>query len=159
MLGFDTERSARAGEVRAALSEHLPTVFPGYPTHFADGDDEGASAVPAHTDGSLAHRVEVTDLGTWFDRRLGFDPRAGVTTADWPAAPTQRPAENTGGRGVPRRAGQLAAVRDALAWPSRPTRPPARSTPARSGCCARTGSPARCASRTPSARESYVQDP
>ncbi|MDU0290506.1 DUF4037 domain-containing protein, partial [Saccharothrix longispora] len=133
VLGFDTERSAdhgwgprlqlfldpddpRAGDVRAALSEHLPTVFLGYPTHFAGGDDEGASAVMAHTDGPVAHRVEVTDLGTWFDRRLGFDPRAGVTAADWLAAPTQRLAETTGGGVFHDGLGQLAAARDALAW-------------------------------------------
>ncbi|GAA3462893.1 hypothetical protein GCM10018963_49060 [Saccharothrix longispora] len=108
------------------MSEHLPTVFPGYPTHFAGGDDEGASAVPAHTDGPLARSVEVTDLGTWFDRRLGFDPRAGVTTADWPAAPTQRPAETTGGWGVPRRAGAVGggARRTGPGRADRPGRPP-----------------------------------
>lgn len=130
--GYDTARSAdhewgprlqlfldpedtRADDIRTALAEHLPKAFLGWPTHFA-GDGEDGVGVMADTDGPVAHRVDVVDLGTWFDRQLGFDPRAGVTTADWLAAPTQRLLEATAGRVFHDGLGQLEPARAALRW-------------------------------------------
>ncbi|WP_243706110.1 hypothetical protein [Micromonospora sp. KC721] len=55
------------------------------------------------TDGPVAHRVVVTDVGTWCDARLGFDARRQLTVLDWLATPGQRLAEVTGVAGVPRR--------------------------------------------------------
>ncbi|MFJ6677130.1 DUF4037 domain-containing protein [Actinosynnema sp. NPDC091369] len=132
VLGFDTERSAdhewgprlqlfldpddtRADDIRTALAEHLPKVFLGYPTHFADTEDEGVGQM-AFTDGPVRHRVEVTDAGTWFDRQLGFDPRGGVTARDWLGAPTQRLAETTGGAVFHDGLGVLTGAREALRW-------------------------------------------
>ncbi|WP_246108128.1 DUF4037 domain-containing protein [Saccharothrix saharensis] len=132
VLGFDTERSAdhewgprlqlfldpddtRADDIRTALAEHLPKVFRGYPTHFADTGDEGVGHM-AVTDGPVRHRVEVTDAGTWFDRQLGFDPRGGVTVRDWLRAPTQRLAETTGGAVFHDGLGVLTGAREALRW-------------------------------------------
>ncbi|MFD1149645.1 DUF4037 domain-containing protein [Saccharothrix hoggarensis] len=133
VLGFDTERSAdhewgprlqlfldpddtRADDIRTALAEHLPKAFLGYPTHFAGGDGDRASARMTPTDGPVDHRVDVTDAGTWFDRELGFDPRAGVTVHDWLAAPTQRLAETTAGAVFHDGLGVLTAAREALSW-------------------------------------------
>jgi hypothetical protein len=93
VLGCDTERStdhdwgARlqvflrdddvepvAEPVRTVLSERLPTLIAGW-----------------------APWIEVSGVAGWFSRSLGFDPRAGVTTFDWLATPSQRLAEVTGG--------------------------------------------------------------
>ncbi|MFC6088826.1 DUF4037 domain-containing protein [Saccharothrix lopnurensis] len=137
VLGFDTTRSAdhewgprlqlfldpedtRADDVRAALAEHLPKIFLGWPTHFATTGDgttgDEAAGVMAPTSGPVDHRVEITDLGSWFDRQLGFDPRAGVTAADWLAAPTQRLLETTAGAVFHDGLGQLTPARAELRW-------------------------------------------
>ncbi|MCC8243568.1 DUF4037 domain-containing protein [Saccharothrix luteola] len=132
VLGFDTERSAdhewgprlqlfldpddtRADDIGAALAEHLPKVFLGFPTHFVGTEDEGVGRM-ALTDGPVRHRVDVTDAATWFDRRLGFDPRGGVTVRDWLGAPTQRLAETTAGAVFHDGLGVLTPAREALRW-------------------------------------------
>ena len=107
VLGFDTGRSvdhdwgprlqvflagddrSQAGQVTAMLAGRLPATFRGYPVAFAVTGEPG---------GPARHRVEVTGLGEWLTRQLGFDPRHGVSVRDWLATPSQRLAEVTGGR-------------------------------------------------------------
>ncbi|MFF4274044.1 DUF4037 domain-containing protein [Streptomyces sp. NPDC001536] len=134
VLGFDTARSAdhewgprlqifltpqeatRHGErITALLSERLPKTFHGYPTHFASTGEAGIGVMRA-TERPVHHRVQVTDPGAWFGDHLGFDPRPGVTTADWLATPTQRLAEVTAGAVFHDGLGQLAAARAGLDW-------------------------------------------
>ncbi|WP_169747977.1 DUF4037 domain-containing protein [Pseudonocardia acaciae] len=123
VLGFDGERSTdhdwgarlqifltdedarRAGEVDAMLTRRLPASWRGHPTAFARTRDP-----------RVRHRVECTTLGAYLGDQLGFDPRAGVTTADWLATPTQRLAEVTGGAVFHDGPGELTAARAALAW-------------------------------------------
>jgi hypothetical protein len=132
VLGFDTERSAdhewgprlqlflspedgRGKEIVAMLADHLPKTFRGYPTNFvAAGDDHVRHMAP--TDGPVYHRVDVTDLNTWFSDHLGFDPRGPITTAQWLATPTQTLAEATGGAVFHDGLNQLVKVRAQLAW-------------------------------------------
>lgn len=123
VLGFDTARSTdhdwgprceiflergdpelirRLDDVLAA---RLPSTWHGYPTAFP------------HTRASgTRHRIVITDFGPWVRAKLGFDPRAGVTRADWLAVPTQRLAEFTGGAVFHDGLGVLAPARAALAW-------------------------------------------
>ncbi|QNP68047.1 DUF4037 domain-containing protein [Streptomyces roseirectus] len=134
VLGFDTVRSAdhewgprlevflrpqdvvRYGEgIRALLAERLPKTFCGYPTHFAPTGEPGIG-VMRETDGPVRHRVDVVGLGAWFTERLGFDPRRGVTPADWLATPTQRLAEVTAGAVFHDGLGALVPARAALDW-------------------------------------------
>ncbi|WP_328688757.1 DUF4037 domain-containing protein [Streptomyces phaeochromogenes] len=134
VLGFDTARSAdhewgprlqlfldpqdvtRHGTtITEMLSERLPKTFRGYPTHFASAGEAGIR-VMERTDGPVHHRVEVTDLGAWFTAQLGFDPRRGVTPADWLATPAQLLAEVTGGAVFHDGLGELALARAALDW-------------------------------------------
>lgn len=126
VLGFDTERStdhdwgprllvllsARdaerlGGAVDEMLAARLPARFGGYPVAFQVTRD------PA---GGARHRVEVTGLDDWLTGRLGFDPRRGVTVADWLAAPWQRLAEVTAGAVFHDEPGELSRARAALSW-------------------------------------------
>ncbi|WP_055618189.1 DUF4037 domain-containing protein [Streptomyces phaeochromogenes] len=134
VLGFDTARSAdhewgprlqlfldpqdvtrHGATITELLSERLPKTFRGYPTHFASAGEAGIR-VMERTDGPVHHRVEVTDLGAWFTAQLGFDPRRGVTPADWLATPAQLLAEVTGGAVFLDGLGELASARAALDW-------------------------------------------
>lgn len=134
VLGFDTARSAdhewgprvqlflcpqdvtqHAERLDAVFAERLPKSFCGYPTHFATTEQNGIGTMQA-TDGPVRHRVEVTDPRGWFTGQLGFDPGAGVTTADWLAVPTQRLAEVTAGAVFHDGLGQLAPARARLDW-------------------------------------------
>jgi hypothetical protein len=126
VLGFDTQRStdhdwgprlqillaagtpsADADRMVAALADRLPASFRGYPVRFAlSGEPPGAAR----------HHVRVAPLDAWLRGHLGFDPRAGITTLDWLATPTQRLAELTGGAVFHDGLGELEPVRASLAW-------------------------------------------
>jgi hypothetical protein len=132
VLGFDTARSAdhewgprlqlflrpedaasQGPDIIAMLSQRLPRDFLGYPTHFAG---EGPVRIMTETTGPVSHRVDVTDLGTWCENELGFDPRAGVSAFDWLATPTQRLAETTAGAVFHDDLGELVPLRERLRW-------------------------------------------
>ncbi|MFG1780251.1 DUF4037 domain-containing protein [Micromonospora sp. NPDC049051] len=130
LLGLDTPRStdhdwgprgqlfvaasdaALIPRLRATLDADLPAEFLGWPTRFTGHGRLGV----ADRAGSR-HGVTIHELGGWWHDRLGFDPAAGVSAADWLATPTQRLAEVTGGAvfhdGLD---GALRGARAALAW-------------------------------------------
>ena len=126
VLGFDTERSTDhdwgprlclflgdedaerlAGPVGEMLAGRLPAAFRGYPV---------ACGVTRDPASGTRHRVEVFGLGGWLTRRLGFDPRPGVTVRGWRAAPWQRLAEVTAGAVFHDGTGELSRARAALSW-------------------------------------------
>ncbi|MFI6653870.1 DUF4037 domain-containing protein [Streptomyces sp. NPDC050529] len=134
VLGFDTVRSAdhewgprlqiflcsqdatrHGARISALLSERLPKTFRGYPTHFASAGEADIRVMQA-TDGPVHHRVEITDPGAWFTAHLGFDPRTGITLADWLATPTQLLAEVTAGAVFHDGLGELVPARANLDW-------------------------------------------
>ncbi len=132
VLGFDTPRSAdhewgprlevflspagagRIPELDRRLAERLPRTFHGWSTHFEiiEGDHVGRMT-PA--DGRVRHRVDIATVDGWLER-LGADPRAGLTPADWMALATQSLAEVTGGAVFHDGLGELEPVRAALSW-------------------------------------------
>jgi hypothetical protein len=133
VLGYDTMRSTdhewgprlqiflsqeehdRAGEqLRSALAESLPKQFLGWSTHF--GPHDAAIRRMEPTEGPVRHRVDILSVGGWSEAQLGFDPRAGVSTFDWLATPTQRLAETVGGAVFYDGLGELHALRERLAW-------------------------------------------
>ncbi|WP_437082233.1 DUF4037 domain-containing protein [Streptomyces sp. enrichment culture] len=134
VLGFDTARSRdhewgprlelflRPGDVArhaTAISERLaaglPRTFLGHPTHLVPTDEAGIRVMAA-TDGPVRHAVDITDPGTWFTGRLGFDPGRGVTLRDRLSAPTQRLAEVTSGDVFHDGLGALTTARARLDW-------------------------------------------
>jgi len=70
----------------------------------------------APADGPVDHYVTVTEVGAWWRESLGFDPRAGVSVAQWLATPWQRLAEVTGGAVFHDDFGGLSAGRELLRW-------------------------------------------
>ncbi|MFY1615491.1 DUF4037 domain-containing protein [Micromonospora sp. WMMD736] len=131
VLGLDTARStdhdwgprvqvfvgpadvAAIPGLRAVLDADLPTEFLGWPTRFAEDDGRLGVADAAGT----RHGITIDEVALWWRRRLGFDPVAGVGTADWLACPTQRLAEVTGGEVFHDSLdGALTARRDAVRW-------------------------------------------
>jgi hypothetical protein len=106
LLGFDTPRSA----------DH--DWGPRLQVFVAEADAGRRGEVEAVLPAGVRDGVTVTTVAEFFAGRLGVDPRAGMRTVDWLAAPTQRLAELTGGAvwhdGLPGRG--LTAARAALAW-------------------------------------------
>lgn len=131
VLGYDTERStdhhwgprvqlfvadpdARTGEL---LSARLPRRFRGWPTSSVASPDEPRVRLLDHRlDGPVAHRVDVHEPHAYLAGLLGFDPLAGVTTADWLATPSQILRSATSGPVYHDGLDVLRPARRALAW-------------------------------------------
>lgn len=134
VLGLDTERSTdhdwgprlqlflpegsepgALDRLRKQIAAALPRRLRGWPTRYAPAPgDPGVWQLSDAPEGR--HLVEVGHLGEWLVGWLGFDPRSGVTTADWLAVPTQRLAGVVGGAVFNDGTGELVGVREALAW-------------------------------------------
>lgn len=133
VLGFDTARSTDhdwgprlevflspadvdrvGGEVSELLSRRLPKRVLGWPTHFEPPD--ARVRVMADTDGPVAHRVVVADVGRWSAGLLGFDGLGVPSALDWLATPAQVLAEVTGGAVYHDGVGELTALRARLGW-------------------------------------------
>lgn len=129
VLGLDTERSTDHDwgprlqlfladgheRIHELLEKKLPRRVRGWPTRYAPApDDPGVHQLTDSPEGR--HLVDVVEPGAWFAEWLGFDPRAGVTTADWLAAPTQRLAGMVGGAVFHDGTDELTAARRALEW-------------------------------------------
>ena len=119
VLGLDTVRSTdhgwgprlqlfvpmgSVGEVHQEIEAGLPDEFHGWPTRYGWDD------VP------VGHHVEIAVLSDWLDRRLGFDPRDGVSTLQWLTTPQQLLLEVTQGAVHHDDNGELRVVREALDW-------------------------------------------
>jgi Domain of unknown function (DUF4037) len=113
VLGFDTERSTDHGwgprlqlfcEEELDLEPSLPETFRGWPVRYGWDDKP------------VEHHVEVTTLGNWLDKQLGFDPRAGIETRDWLLTSQQALLEITRGAVFHDGLGELELLRSALEW-------------------------------------------
>jgi hypothetical protein len=98
--------AAGIGPAEARLAA-LPATFGGFPVVYADHDRSG---------GVPSHQVEVTTAARFFTERIGTDPAAGMTLADWLTTPSQVLATLTAGAVFADPAGDLAARRRALRW-------------------------------------------
>lgn len=113
VFGYDL---SRAREIEERLAHELPATFAGFPTHFGPTDEEGTARITAVEAGPIAHRVQLLELGEYLRGRIGTDPRACFSRADWLTAPTQRLLELTAGEVFADPRGDLARVRETLAW-------------------------------------------
>lgn len=92
-------------QVRALLEHQVPREFAGLPTRFAR---TGQTRDRLH--------IDVLTVGQFARDRLGFDPRRGVTTAQWLSLTGQAALEVTAGAVFEDPSGELSALRGALAW-------------------------------------------
>jgi hypothetical protein len=91
--------------VDAHLGEHLPESFAGHPTRFATTWD------PA-----VRHRVQVETASDLARSRLGVDPMADLTVADWLSLTGQAVLEVTAGEVFADVAAELDGIRRRLEW-------------------------------------------
>ena len=136
VLGFDTARSmdhdwgarlqvfldddadpADAQEIEAVIGGALPATVRGVPARFGVADDTRLGVADPE---GLRHDIVVVPLGVWLRGHLGFDPRDGVTTADWLGTPSQLLAVVTGGAVFHDDIGLGARPRAAAVVPGRP---------------------------------------
>ncbi len=84
---------AHHAAIHAMLARELPPRFLGYSTHFTppDPQDHGTQLLQAPLPGEpINHRVEIHTLATYCGERLGCDPAAPLTAADWLTLPQQK---------------------------------------------------------------------
>jgi hypothetical protein len=113
VLGFDTARSTDHDWGPRAQLFCSPTD----PRRHGPEPDALLAGLPDTFAGWRRVRpVQVTEVGEWCRARLAFDPRDGITTADWLATPTQLLAEATAGAVFHDDLGELTAVRESLHW-------------------------------------------
>jgi Domain of unknown function (DUF4037) len=113
LFGHDASRKA---EVEERLAHELPTSFAGISTHFGPTEEPGTTKLTIVDAGPVVHRVQVLVLRAYLEERLGVDPAAGFTVADWLVTPTQRLLETTAGGVFHDAIGDLTRVRGLLAW-------------------------------------------
>lgn len=92
-------------EVSASLDQALPETFEGLPTRFALTGESRPR-----------HHVDVSSVPQFVVSRLGFDPRAGVSTSDWLSLTGQAVLEVVAGPVFVDTDGELGRARQALAW-------------------------------------------
>jgi Domain of unknown function (DUF4037) len=110
------DRDRCADRLAGALGEDLPRRFLGYSTSFGVDDDGVGVLIEVEPGEPVAHRVEILELGGWYEAMLGFDPRRGISWLDWLATSSHRFAEVTGGEVFHDGLGELDTIRRELAW-------------------------------------------
>ncbi|MDM7854400.1 DUF4037 domain-containing protein [Cellulomonas alba] len=92
-------------DVRRALERDLPETFLGLPTRIQYSGSDRASL-----------GIDVATVGSFARRRLGFDPRAGMTDAQWLSVTGQAALEVVAGEVFADGPGDLTQLRDVLTW-------------------------------------------
>ncbi len=87
--------------------EVLPQAFEGFPVAYADAD---------RLSGAAHHQIDVATVAQFFRGRIGWDPIAPASLADWLTTPTQRLATLVGGEVFHDPDGSLARRRAPLQW-------------------------------------------
>jgi hypothetical protein len=79
-----------AEEVRQNLGHSLPFSFRGWPTHYAQAQDEpGTVLLRQATQRPINHRVQITTLSRFVRREAGLDLDRPLSVADWLTVPEQ----------------------------------------------------------------------
>ena len=83
---FDAHRAA----VDAALRQHLPLTFCGYPTHFGPSDEAGVRLLQFIEQGPVDHLVALNTLPGFLQAELGLTPGEPLTETRWLTFPEQK---------------------------------------------------------------------
>lgn len=101
-------------EIHEVMAHELPVTFMGFPTNYGPVTDAWHLVEVEH--GPVDHRVEVFEVGEFFEAHLGFDPRRPITVRHWLSMPAQCLLEITAGAVFHDGLGELEPARARLAW-------------------------------------------
>jgi hypothetical protein len=110
----ERELPERASLLKRVLASELPTEFRGFATSFAPVDANGHRRPQANARPPLDHLIEITSVGRYSRRLLGFDPLEGMSTQRWLLVPQERLLELTGGEVFLDSVGELTSLRERL---------------------------------------------
>ncbi len=112
----ERELPERAGLLDRVLASELPSEFQGFPTSFAPADANGHRCPQPDAGPPINHLVEITSVGRYGRKLLGFDPLAGMSTRQWLLAPQERLLELTAGEVFADSVGELTSLRERLGY-------------------------------------------
>ena len=98
------------------LRSELPLEFLGYPTSYTAPDAQGMRRPQPRTHPPVEHLVEITSVGRFAQRLLGFDPSRSVSPRQWLLAPQERLLELTAGEVFVDSVGELSGLRERLSY-------------------------------------------
>ncbi len=112
----ERELPERASLLDRVLASELPSEFRGFPTCFAPADAGGRRHPRANTRPPIDHLVEITSVGHYSRKLLGFDPLDGISTRQWLLVPQERLLELTAGEVFVDSVGELTSLRERLSY-------------------------------------------
>jgi hypothetical protein len=135
ILGYDTARSmdhewgvraqlflsdedevAHGAAIGELLGRTLPHEFLGLPVDLVRSEGARNAIMTRAAEGPVRHGVRVVTVGAFWQRWVGLDPRAGMTTVDWLVVPQQRLLSVTAGRVFHDGLGELGPLRERLRY-------------------------------------------
>jgi hypothetical protein len=112
----ERELPERATLLNRVLASELPNEYRGFPTCFAPADANRHRRPQANARPPIDHLIEITSVGRFSRRLLGFDPLEGMSTRNWLLAPQERLLELTGGEVFADSVGELTSLRERLEY-------------------------------------------
>lgn len=110
----ERELPERASLLGRVLASELPGEFHGVPTCFAPADSSGHRRPQPGARPPIDHLVEITSVGRYSRKLLGFDPLTEMSTKHWLLAPQERLLELTAGEVFVDSVGELRSLRERL---------------------------------------------
>ncbi|MGD0272680.1 MAG: DUF4037 domain-containing protein [Gaiellaceae bacterium] len=110
----ERELPERASLLDRVLASELPNEFRGFTTCFAPADANGQRRPQANARPPIDHLIEITSVGRYSRRLLGFDPLEGMSVRRWLLVPQERLLELTGGEVFVDSVGELTSLREHL---------------------------------------------
>jgi len=112
----ERELPERASLLDRVLASELPAEFHGFPTCFAPADSRGHRRPQPDARPPIDHLVEITSVGRYSRKLLGFDPLTGMSAKQWLLAPQERLLELTAGEVFVDSVGELKSLREHLSY-------------------------------------------
>jgi hypothetical protein len=112
----ECELPERASLLGRVLASELPSEFRGFPTCFAPADASGRRRPQANARPPIDHLVEITSVGRYSRKLLGFDPLDGMNAQRWLLVPQERLLELTAGEVFVDSVGELTGLRERLSY-------------------------------------------
>lgn len=112
----ERELPERASLLDRVLASELPSEFHGFPTGFAPADASGRRRPQPNAHPPIEHLVEITSVGRYSRKLLGFDPLREMGAKQWLLAPQERLLELTAGEVFVDSVGELTSLREHLSY-------------------------------------------